>query len=303
MALVDHRVSEFRSAVAMAVEETDDGVVVDAIESIGDNTITDVFVAAAIFIASIFVALMVRRVVTRIVNRTDRGDELIGDLVGRFVAYLMIAFGFVYSLESLGVAIGPILGAMGVVGIAAAFALQAVLENFVSGVLLQIRRPFTKGDEVETNSFVGKVLSIDSRTMSIRTHDGATVQLPNSLVLNDPLVNLTSSGRLRNTVTVGIAYGTDIAAAASVALEACRGVDGVLERPAPQVIAVGFGGSSIDLECRYWHKGSIAERFRTQNETIIAIAEAFDRADIEIPFPQRVLHIDDGPKNASSLNT
>lgn len=272
-----------------AAEESDD--VADAIETLGDNTLADVLVAAGIFAASIVVALIVRRIVARLVNRTDRGDELIGDLIGRFVAYLISAFGFVYSLESLGVAIGPVLGALGVIGIAAAFALQAVLENFVSGVLLQLRRPFTKGDEVETNSFVGKVLSIDSRTMTIRTLDGATVQLPNSLVLNAPLVNLTSSGRLRNTLTIGIAYGSDIASAATVALNACRCVDGVLERPEPQVIAVGFGDSSIDLECRYWHDGSIAERFRTQNDTIVAISNAFDRASIEIPFPQRVLHV------------
>lgn len=268
--------------------ETD---VSEAIETLGSNTTEDFIWAAAIVVGSIVLANVARQLVSRIVNGSQRGDDFVGDLIGRLVGYLIVAFGVVYGLERLGIAIAPVLGALGVIGIAAAFALQAVLENFVAGVLLQIRRPFSKGDEIETNDYSGVVLSIDSRTMTLRTYDGEVVRLPNSTVMNDPIVNLSTTGRLRHMVEVGVAYGTDLAHAQQVALDAITDVPGVLESPAPEVVASGFGESSLDLECRYWHRDGIAGRIRTRDATVNAINRAFVDEGIEIPFPQRVLHM------------
>ena len=264
-----------------------DADVFDAIESIGSNTAENFVWAAVIITGSVVLASIVRQTVARLIN----GDELVGDLVGRLASYTIVSFGFVYALDRLGVSIGPVLGALGVIGIAAAFALQAVLENFVAGLLLQIRRPFAKGDEIETNEYAGTVVSIDSRTMTIHTYDGEIVRLPNATVISDPIVNISTTGRLRSTVSVGVAYGTDLARARAVALEAVRQVDGVLGSPNASVVATGFGDSSLDLECRYWHDGSVAERIRTRDGVVVAVNEAFSRAGIEIPFPQRVVRV------------
>jgi len=134
-------------------------------------------------------------------------------------------------------------------------------------------------------------LAIDSRTMTIHTYDGEIVRLPNATVISDPIVNISTTGRLRSTVSVGVAYGTDLARARAVALEAVRQVDGVLGSPNASVVATGFGDSSLDLECRYWHDGSVAERIRTRDGVVVAVNEAFSRAGIEIPFPQRVVRV------------
>lgn len=270
-----------------------DAEVIDEVGSaLSNNTLQEWLTAGAILVVAFIIAKIVAKTVGRLMQRTTTSSFL-GDLLGRLIAYVIIAFGAVYALEEVGVAIAPLLGALGVIGIAIAFALQSVLENFVAGVLLQIRQPFDRGDEIESMDYEGEVISIDARTMTIRTPDGKTVRLPNAEVIKQPIVNLTLLGLRRTTVDVGVAYGTDIARAARVAEHAVRVVDGVLSEPAVQVWAHSFGASSIDLAVRYWHAPTIAETWRVRHLVTVAIATAFDDNDITIPFPQRTLHIGD----------
>lgn len=245
--------------------------------------------AAIILGVSIIIGRAVRFIIKRLLSRT-RTDDFLGDLIGRIVFYLVVTFGFVYSLESLGIAVAPVLGALGIVGIALAFALQDILENFVAGIILQLRRPFTAGNEIVSDKHEGTVLAIDARTVTIRTPDGETVLLPSANVIKNPIVNHTLNGRRRTTIDVGVAYGTDLDRAASVALEATEAVDGVLDAPGVEVFVHNFGESSIDLVVRYWHAPSIAASWRVRDAVARSIARAFRQHGVEIPFPQRVLH-------------
>lgn len=249
----------------------------------------DYTVAAAILVGSIVVARLVRYGIERLMARTQT-DDFLGNLFGRIAAYLVVAFGVIYALQRLGVAVGPLLGALGIAGIAVAFALQDILENFVAGVILQIRRPFTTGDEIESLSYQGRVTAVDARSVTIQTPAGETVHMPSASVLKDPIVNYTTVGRRRTSIDVGVAYGTDLALAADVAAHAAASVDGVLDHPAPEALVHTFADSSINLSVRFWHRPTIAELWRTRNAVAQAIAVAFNRNDIEIPFPQRVVH-------------
>jgi small-conductance mechanosensitive channel len=258
----------------------------------------DYVIAAGIFVGSLIVARLVRFGIERIMART-RADDFIGNLVGRIGAYVVATFGLIYALDWLGLAIGPLLGALGIAGIALAFALQDILENFVAGIILQIRRPFTTGDEIESLGHEGTVTAVDARSVTIRTPDGETVRLPSASVIKDPIINHTTFGRRRTTVDVGVAYGTDLALATSVAAAAAANVDGVLEQPAPEALVHTFGESSIDMAVRFWHEPSIAELWRTRNEVAQAVAAAFRSQNIQIPFPQRVLYSGDASKDDS----
>jgi small-conductance mechanosensitive channel len=259
----------------------------------------DYVIAAAIFLGSLVVARLVRWGIERGFART-RTDDFLGNLFGRIGAYIVATFGLIYALEWLGVAIGPLLGALGIAGIALAFALQDILENFVAGIILQIRRPFTTGDEIESLGHEGTVTRVDARSVTIRTPDGETVRLPSASVIKDPIINHTTHGRRRTTVDVGVAYGTDLASATSVASAAAAGVDGVLEHPAPEALVHTFGESSIDMAVRFWHEPSIAELWRTRDEVAQAVDAAFRDHNIEIPFPQRVLYSGDASKDDST---
>lgn len=245
--------------------------------------------AAIILVVSVLIGRLARFLVSRIISRTST-DDFLGDLIGRILSYIIVAFGFVYALEALDIAAAPVLGALGIVGIALAFALQDILENFVAGVILQLRRPFTSGDEIVSDGLEGTVLRIDARTVTIRTPDGETVRLPSGAVIKNPIINHTQNGRRRSTIEVGVAYGTDLDQAARVAQQATESVPGVLTTPPVEIYVENFGDSSMDFAVRYWHAPSIAAAWRTRDAVSRAISAGFADNNIQIPFPQRVVH-------------
>ncbi len=267
--------------------DTNDEALVDALKTDG----VDGWAWATAGI-TILVAFVVSRLLKYAVERTlrKRMDAALALLLARLVGYVVITVGLVYSLEALGVRVGPVLGALGIAGIALAFAFQDILENFVAGILLQLKRPFTFGDQVSINDHEGTVRTVDSRLVTIDTPDGETIMIPTATVIKADINNYTAGGERRTTVPVGVAYGTDLRRARTVLDDAVRRADGVLERPEPEVLFEGFGASSIDFVVRFWHDPSIASFWRTRSEVGFEIDAALADAGITIPFPQRTLH-------------
>ncbi|MEQ8716716.1 MAG: mechanosensitive ion channel family protein [Acidimicrobiales bacterium] len=276
--------------IAAILERAQDVVDVD---SLGDAIDTDGLTAwdwgtAGIIMAvAIVLSPIVRRIVVSVFERSG-SDPLIANLVGRLSVYTTILVGLVYALEELGVAIGPVLGALGIAGIAVAFALQDILANFVGGVIIQLRRPFTTGDEISSGGHIGTVVSVDARSVMIRTLDGEIVHIPSSMVIKEPLVNYTAESQRRTTLMVGVAYDTDLTRAEEVLLEATTSVAGVRNRPAPQALVEQFGESSIDFAVRFWHDAHIGDMWKIRHEVATAVKRGLDDAAITIPFPQRV---------------
>lgn len=255
-------------------------------------TARDWITAGLTFVAFVIAGRVIRRLVVRAVRRTDH-EGTIALFVGRLVQNLLAFVGFVYALSVLGVRIGPLLGALGISGIAIAFALTAILENVFASAMLKTRRPIAIGDQATTNGHSGVVEEINFRAVLLRNFDGERVVLPSSLVLNEPLVNHTAHGIRRTVLPVGVAYGTDLARAQNVILDAVRAVAGVREFPGPQAWVTAFGESSIDFDVRFWHDPDIATLFRVRSGVAMAVKAAFDDAGIEIPFPQRVVTMTD----------
>ncbi len=251
-------------------------------------TADDWIKAGATLLAFIVVGRVIRLIVERVVRKTDVEGQ-IARLVGRIVQNLLVFVGFVYALGILEVQVGPLLGALGVSGIAIAFALTAILENVFASVVLKTRRPIKVGDQITTQENSGTVEEINFRTVVLRNFDGEKVVLPSAMVNNEVMVNHTDRPTRRTVLPVGVAYGTDLAQAQSVMLRATQGVQGVLETPPPQAWVTTFNESSIDFEVRYWHESDILSMFRVRSGVAMAIKSAFDTEGIEIPFPQRVV--------------
>lgn len=249
---------------------------------------TEIWLAAAVFVGTVLTALILRRLLVRVVDRGD-ADRSAGRLAGRSLSVLVVALGFVYGLSILGVSIGPLVGALGVGGIALAFALQDILQNFVAGVLIQIRRPFRVRDQISSGDFEGTVIDVNLRTTELSTYDGLLVYLPNADVLKTPIVNFTRTPSSRTSLTVGLAYDTDLTRAVDVLITACGFAEGVLENPPPEVWVEEFGDSSMNLAVRYWHAADIASRWRVRSAVAVSIKAALDEAGMVIPFPQRTL--------------
>lgn len=250
-------------------------------------------IRAGIIIA---VALALSQVVRRLVVRTftREGEGYVPRIVGRVLAYVVVLAGLVYALLAVKVQIGPLVGALGIGGIALAFALQDILQNLVAGIIIHTRRPIRHGDQVQLGTHTGTVRDIDLRTVLLRTFDGLDVYVPNRTVLENPLVNFTISPNRRLTLPVGVGYGSDLALVQRTLVDVARSVPGVLPDPAPAAWVTGFGPSSIDFSVLVWFEVAASNLWEVQSDLAMAVKGALDGAGIEIPFPQRTVSLEPG---------
>ena len=257
---------------------------------ISDVSTGEWVLGVAVFVASLIVAVVARRLVERVMSRS--GSPSITHLAGSTAAFLIVVLGFFYALSSVDVSVGPLIGGLGIADrrIAVAFALQEILGNFAAGVLLQLRRPIRIGDQIVSNEYEGLVRDVNFRSVRLRTFDGETVYLPNSMVLQNPIINWTKTPTRRTSLIVGVAYDTDLGLAQRTMIGAVEGLEGI-EGPPHEVeaFAYEFGDSSINFEVRFWHKAEIKEMWEARDRATQAIKIALDEAAITIPFPQTTL--------------
>ncbi|HZU74204.1 MAG TPA: mechanosensitive ion channel family protein [Acidimicrobiales bacterium] len=245
--------------------------------------------AGVILAVTLALCLVLRRAVGRIA-RVDT-DRVVVRVIERILVYMVVVVGFLYSLGALRVQIGPLLGALGIGGIAVAFAMQDTLQNLVAGVILQARRPFRRGDQVKLDRYEGVVEDIDLRNVSLVTFDGLNVFLPNKAVLENPIVNYTRTPTRRTELEVGVAYGTDLARAQQVLVDAAARTPGIETAPAPAAWVKEFGESSVNFGVLVWHAIDGAGVWKVRSDLAMAVQAALDDAGVEIPFPQRVVRL------------
>ena len=267
--------------VLLAVAQSNDAVV-------GHPTPREWISAGIIVVVGIVLAKVLRGMVGRAAGRAE-GHGAAADAVGRFAGLALATMAFVYALGVVGVRLGPLVGALGIGGLALAFAGQNILANFLASVILQLRRPFRRGDQVHVGECEGTVDEINFRTVVLRTFDGQRVFVPCAQVLSNPITNHSTHGRRRTTLEVSVGYDADLEKARALLLQAVGGVDGVLDRPAPEVWVKSFGDSGVNVAVRYWHAPDVATLWHVRSDVAVAAKRALDEAGIDIPFPQRVL--------------
>jgi small conductance mechanosensitive channel len=247
--------------------------------------------AAVIVAVTVALSQMVRRITLKAFG--THSNRPAARISARFAAYLIAAGGLLYSLNALHVKIGPLVGALGIGGIALAFALQDILQNLVAGVILQARRPIRHGDQVEVGHYQGTVLDIDLRNVQLRTFDGLDVYLPNRLVLDGAIVNYTMSPLRRLTLEIGIGYRTDLSDAQRCLLHAVSSVDAVLPEPAPAAWVTEFGDSSVKFSVLFWYSVADYTFWEVRSAVAISIQQTLRDAGIRIPYPIRTLEVDE----------
>jgi len=264
-------------------------------------TITDWIEAGVVLVVGLVAATLLRRALQRRLHAEEFEHQAIV-VVGRIARLLVAGAAFFYALSLLGIQLGPLIGAIGIGGIAVALAAQSMLADLIASILLQIRRPFRRGDQIATNDQEGRVEDVNFRTVILRSYDGQRVFLPASKVLNGPIINYTVLGRRRTRLPIGLSYEADLERAAARLLEAVRTVDGVHTRPAPEVSVTEFGESSVNVELLYWHQPDQATTRRIRSAVAIAAKRVLDEAGIDIPFPQRVLRFAEPPPSAAGAD-
>ncbi len=254
------------------------------------------FVARLPLIGLAVVVLVVLLLGTRLVVRgVERGMRRghVDDTVQRLVAMLLqvglTIAAVLVALSIAGVSVGAALAGLGLAGLALAFALQSILENFVAGVLILVRRPFRRGDQIISGDFEGAVDDIDLRVTRLIDYDGELVLIPNATVFTEPLINLTRRGARRTRGTIGIDYRDDHDAAGTILREATAATEGVLADPPSEALLFELGESSVDFEVRYWTAPDIRSVRHTQDRVLRACKSAVESAGMTIPWPIRTL--------------
>lgn len=250
-------------------------------------------VVAALVVLVVFWALtwVTRPPLRAALRRADFSPALVRLLVDSVYRIALLAVAVVMAAGQLGVNVTAALAGFGVAGIAVGLAAQDSLANTIAGFLIFWDKPFKVGDTISVAGKYGEVRNITLRTTRIRTRNNTYVVIPNQGIIDDVLENHSMFGETRVDVPVGIAYKEDIREARKVLLAALDAVEGVLDDPAPRVVVVSLGDSSIDLEVRVW-VADAGEEKPAFVETVEACKFALDEAGIEIPFPHRQLFIE-----------
>jgi len=209
-------------------------------------------------------------------------------------SYMIIGLGIVVAIISAGIDLNSFALLAGALGVGIGFGLQNIVNNFISGLILIFERPIQIGDAVQVEELSGRVTHIGIRSSTIKTWDGAEVIVPNGNLISNKLINWTlSDQRRRIEIKVGVAYGTDVNLVMETLLECAKQNEKIIEYPAPAVLFEDFGDSSLNFELRCW-TSDFASWVEIRSDIRVAIDKAFKEKNIEIPFPQRDLHLKSG---------
>ncbi len=262
-------------------------------------------VIAALVVLFIFwmIARTVRGIVARIARRVADQPE-VNRLVASTAFAIVIGIGLVLALGVLNLdkTVTSLLAGAGIVGLAVGFAFQNIAENFLAGILLNVRNQFTEGDIIESNDFMGTVEHVDLRATALRTFTGQRVLIPNAAVYKNPITNYSQTSHRRVDVAVGVNYGEDLEKAKRVAVAAIGDVATRDPGRDVELFYEEFGDSSINFQVRFWIPFTRqTDYLAARSDAIQAIKRAFDQNGIVIPFPIRTLDFGGGDVGGQSL--
>ena len=248
--------------------------------------------AVVVVLAFWLVLRLVSGVLRRLLARR-RSDPSIVEITIRLAKYVLMAFALVMALGELGFNVGSLIAGLGILGLAVGLAAQESLGNVVAGLTILWDRPYRVGDNVTIAGTFGRVQEIGLRATRILTVERLDAFLPNREVVKEKIVNHTANPQLRLGVPLSIAYKEDTREARRVLLAAVAGHRLIREEPAPAVVVTELAESGVNLELRVWLRDPHEEREALFDLTELAKI-VLDEADIEIPFPQRTIHIAPG---------
>lgn len=223
--------------------------------------------------------------------------------IGTIIKYIIIVFGLVIILQTVGINLSSLTILAGALGVGIGFGLQNITNNFVSGIIILLERPIKVGDKVEIGEIDGDVTEISMRATTIVTNDNIAMIVPNSQFISSTVINWSYTDKnIRFRIPIGVSYNEDPEKIREILLDIVSNFDGVLKEPAPKVLINSFGDSSINMELRVWTNKYTHRRGFFRSEIYYAIFKRFRKEKIEIPFPQRDLHIKSGSLNEKKIN-
>jgi small conductance mechanosensitive channel len=245
-------------------------------------------VGLIVFGIGYLITRLVQHAVVRAVRRTP-GGTAVEHALSRVIAIVGITLSLLTALSTVGIDINALIAALGLTSLAIGLALKDTIENAITGVLLLIQRPFKVGDVIQVSSVTGTVVDVAIRTTKIKSVDGLHVLIPNRHVYDAVITNWSYYPQRRVTMTVGVAYETDLARAYRALSEAVTATPGVLAEPALAVSFEGFDESSIRMVFRFWIEWQNTNAVNLQTQLTQVIMDVARREGINLPYPIRTV--------------
>lgn len=261
-------------------------------------SISGILLGLLFFVLGYFVTRWFQRWLDNSVMQRGRMEAGLRNSIRTGVGYLGVAIAAVIGATVAGLNLSNLALVAGALSLGIGFGLQNIVNNFVSGLILLAERPFKVGDWVVTASTQGFVKHISVRATEIETFQRQSIIVPNSELINSPVGNWTHRNRLgRSEIAVGVSYDADPRRVMELLEEIGQSNPLVLREPAPFVVFMGFGDSSLDFELRVY-LSDVLSGLSVATDLRLKIFERFKQEGIEIPFPQRDLHIKSSPGDA-----
>ena len=225
-------------------------------------------------------------------------------LLAKILRVILVFISFAIALSTIGLDLSSFAILGGAIGVGIGFGLQKVVSNLVSGLILLLDRSIKPGDVIEIEGTYGWINSLRARYASVITRDGKEHLIPNEDLITNRVINWSFSDRnVRVRLPIGISYDADPREAIKLCLDAARSTSRALDNPEPKCLMIGFGDNSIDLELRFWIDDPSNGVGNVRSEVMLAVWDRFKDAKIDIPFPQRDVHISGfSPSMLSELN-
>jgi small-conductance mechanosensitive channel len=261
---------------------------------VGPLAITPWFLVKALVYLLIVgaVARATRRFLLReVLPRTSMGAGQ-QEVLARWVQYFVFSVGVIIGLQTSGLDLSSLLVVGGALGVGIGFGLQNVANNFISGLILLIEQPIRVGQIVEVGGLLGPVVRIGARSTWVHTGTNAVIIVPNSEFVSNRVTNWgAGEPRVLVKVKIGVGYGSDPNQVREILLDVARAHPQVITDPGPAVLFQEFGDSSLNFELFVWFPGTVMQAGGFRSALNFAIFEAMKENNIEIPFPQRDIHI------------
>lgn len=260
---------------------------------IGENEITllSLISIAITLVIAYLVSRYLRKFLRKKVFHSEMFDKGAQHSILTIIHYLIMLIGVYAALNIVGIQLTALLAAAGVLGIALGFGLKTIISNFVSGLIIIGERNMQVGDRITVEDQWGEVTEITMRSTTVTTNDNVEVVVPNEDFITKKVINWTrQDSRVRIHVPIGVAYGSDVEEVRKILKEIAEDHESVLDNPDPRVFFKAFGDSSLNFDLACWIPDP-GKKLPIKSDLNYEIERRFREENIEIPFPQRDIHM------------
>lgn len=250
--------------------------------------IPNLLTALAIFIISLYLARILSNVIHRLLHQRN-APVGVTHLLQQFTLWTVIVIGTITALQRF-FDVTAFLAGLGIVGFTIGFALQDVMKNFASGVILLLQRPFEVGETIGIKGFDGTVLAIDLRSTTMRALDGRIVILPNADVLTNPIINYSRANRRRVDFGVSLPHTSEPQVIRQIILDAIQTVPGFVRETEPVIVFNNITDAAMELSVNFWIDMTENDPFHAKDTVLLKVKSAFNEQGIEIPHPVQAVY-------------